>query len=644
MGRPVILSNSHILVGLDEHGTVHDFYYPYVGLENLSSSRNLNHKIGIWTDSKFSWLDDGSWEISLDFEDRSLISKLKAENAKLSVRLEFQDFVDSNFPVFGRLIKITNLSDSPREIRLFMHQAFQISRSGRSDTALYVPDGPYILDYKGWSSLLAYLEDEHGRAFDQFAVGNCGIEGKEGTFKDAEDGELSGSLVEHGGVDSVMRLPLNIEAQGSASARYWIAAADSQVEAEKYSRAFKGGGIDERLAATRQTWNDWLAIGGDKLSGIDDKYKTMAFKSLMIVKSHSDRHGGVIASCDSSIYNYGRDYYNYVWPRDGAHAMLPLIELGYKEEPRRFFLFCADTIHPDGYMMHKYQPDRAIGSTWHPLLHKNHPELPIQEDETATVIYAAHKYLDTSNDEDFIRQLYSRLIAPGADFMSRFIDDKTSLPHASYDLWEQKFATFTYTVFITLAGLEAAAKIADRLHKTEDASRWRSAAQRIRNGLSAIVDDNGSYVKSILLRPDGNIETDHTVDAATFYGAFLSAQADQATLTATVRLTEEKLLNSTPIGGLPRYEHDDYFLADKTKLGNPWIITTLWLAQYYIKEERRQQAVELIDWVLKRVGESGMLAEQADPQTGIGIGVCPLVWSHSTFLETVLMLSKQNLQ
>jgi GH15 family glucan-1,4-alpha-glucosidase len=35
-----------------------------------------------------------------------------------------------------------------------------------------------------------------------------------------------------------------------------------------------------------------------------------------------------------------------------------------------------------------------------------------------------------------------------------------------------------------------------------------------------------------------------------------------------------------------------------------------------------------------------MLAEQADPTTGIGVGVCPLVWSHSTFLETVLLLSK----
>ena len=37
MGRPVVLSNGQLFVGLDEHGLVHDFYYPYVGLDNLTA-------------------------------------------------------------------------------------------------------------------------------------------------------------------------------------------------------------------------------------------------------------------------------------------------------------------------------------------------------------------------------------------------------------------------------------------------------------------------------------------------------------------------------------------------------------------------------------------------------------------------------
>ncbi len=69
--------------------------------------------------------------------------------------------------------------------------SLQIGRDGREDTALYVPNENYILDYKGRSCLLIYGQDGNGQSFDQFAVGNYGIEGKEGTFRDAEDGELS---------------------------------------------------------------------------------------------------------------------------------------------------------------------------------------------------------------------------------------------------------------------------------------------------------------------------------------------------------------------------------------------------------------------------------------------------------------------
>jgi len=61
MGRPVMLGNGQLTVGLNEQGLVHDFYYPYVGLDNLSTSRSSGHKIGVWVDGKYSWVDDNSW-------------------------------------------------------------------------------------------------------------------------------------------------------------------------------------------------------------------------------------------------------------------------------------------------------------------------------------------------------------------------------------------------------------------------------------------------------------------------------------------------------------------------------------------------------------------------------------------------------
>ena len=639
VGRQVVLSNGNLLAGLDEFGTVHDFYYPYVGLENLTTARNLNHKIGVWVDGSFSWLDDGTWDIKIDFEADALVSDIIATNDRLKTKLAFKDFIDCHYSALCRRIEITNQATEHREIRLFMHQAFQISRTGRSDTALYVPDGPYLLDYKGWSSLLIYMEDETKTPFDQFAVGSCGIEGKEGTFKDAEDGELSGSLVEHGGVDSVMRLSLGLDAAQSTAISYWVVAADSQTDAEKIHRAIKNSGLDERLETTRRSWRDWLSPADSALEQADDKYKELAKKSLMLVKAHQDRHGGLIASSDSSIYNYGRDYYNYVWPRDGAYALMPLIKLGYKDEPKKFFQFCIDTMNPDGYMMHKYQPDRSIGSTWHPLLHRSRPELPIQEDETAIVIYAISKYFEVTKDEDYIRSIYPKFILPCSDFMAGFID-VTNLPHASYDLWEERFATFTYTVYVTLAALEAAAAIADKLNKHEDHDRWAAAAERIKRGLPKLVNDNGVFRKSLLLKADLDLEYDGTIDASSFYGAFIYGRAEANNLSKTIGRVEQVLESSSSIGGIPRYENDSYFKKKPDSLGNPWIITTLWLAQYYISVGDKPKAMELIDWAASRASSSGMLAEQADPDSGMAVGVCPLVWSHSTFAETILLLNQ----
>jgi GH15 family glucan-1,4-alpha-glucosidase len=637
-----MLANGHMLVGLNESGLVHDFYYPYVGLDNLTTSRSVHHFIGVWVGGTFSWLTDEGWDIKTDFEEEALISDITATNEKLGIKLEFKDFVDCKYTAFCRYITLTNNGDKEVEVRLFLHQAFQISRAGRGDTALYVPNGNYLLDYKGWCSMLIYAQNEAGQPFDQFAVGNYGIEEKEGTFRDAEDGVLSNNLVEHGGVDSVVRCSSQLQPGSSTTFSYWVVAAESQFDAEIVHHMLIEQGLPKRIDATRQYWHEWLEVSEDKLDKIDPKYKPLAKKSLLVVKAHTDRNGGIIASCDSSIYNYGKDYYCYVWPRDGALSILPLIHLGFTHEPKKFFEFCADTLHPNGYMIHKYQPDKAIGSTWHPLLHDHHAELAIQEDETSVVLYSLGVYLKTTQDNEFVRKLYSGLVKPAANFITGYVDQATGLPHASYDLWEQQFATHSYTAFITVAGLEMAAYIAKECDRTDDAEVWQKAADNIRSNIEKLFDDKlGFYKKSIMLKADGTTEDNNTLDVSSAYGAMFLGEMDEKA-NKTFLAIEQRLLNSSPSGGVQRYEKDDYFLAKKQYLGNPWIICTLWQAQYYIKTKNNDKALELIDWVTNHTQKSGMLSEQVDPETGTQVSVSPLVWSHAVFIETVLMLTENN--
>jgi len=320
MGRPVMLGNGSLTVGLNEAGLVHDFYYPYVGLDNLTTARSLPHKIGIWVDGVFSWVDEKGWQTTVDFEFDALISRVVMQNKELQLELTFRDFVDHEFNAFCRQVVIRNQADKERQIRIFFHQVFQISRAGRGDTALYEPDGNYLLDYKGRCSLIIYAHGVDGTGMDQYSVGSYGIEGKEGTWRDAEDGELSNNPVEHGGVDSALRCSLSLSPESGEVVDYWVVAADSQYDAQKIHEQFLESGLSFRLDALKQHWREWLKPVDDRLSSLPQPHAIAIKKSLLVIKAHTDHRGGIIASCDSSIYNYGRDYYSYVWPRDGAYT------------------------------------------------------------------------------------------------------------------------------------------------------------------------------------------------------------------------------------------------------------------------------------------------------------------------------------
>jgi GH15 family glucan-1,4-alpha-glucosidase len=647
MARPVVLSNGQLFVGLDENGLVHDFYYPYVGLDNLTNARRAQHMIGIWVDGKFSWTNDGTWDIQVLYEPGTLTSRVRMVSKKLGIKLESHDFIDDESNAFVRNLVVSNETDTTHDIRVFMHQVFQISREGRADTAMYVPDDDYILDYKGRCCLLIAGKIDgggpgDGKSFDQYAVGSYNIEGKAGTYVDAEDGELSNNAVEHGGVDSVIRFREQVAPRTAFTIDYWIVAADSQTDAQLIHTKLKYYPVSERSAKVRGYWKQWLSTSTENLQAISDEQRPLTETSLLVIKAHCDARGSILASGDSSIFNYGRDYYCYCWPRDAAYALWPLLRSGQFTEAKRFFEFARDTMHHDGYLMHKYQPDRAIGSTWHPLVHGRSRELAIQEDETAIVVYIMGLYYDQSRDLDFVASYYESFIGPCAQFMSTYIDQATGLPHASYDLWEEKFITSTYTVSVVVAGLETAGRLAALVGHADDAARWQEAASKIRGNMHVLYHPDGYFRKGYLLQANGNLAYDDVIDISNLFGPLMFAglAADDPQITSTLQHVERHLLNTSPIGGVLRYENDSYFRAKPQYNGNPWIVCSLWLAQIYLRLGRRPEAEQLVQWAQGRAMPSGVLSEQFDPVDGSPLSVAPLVWSHAEFVNTVLDLVK----
>ncbi len=644
MGRSIVLGNGSLTVGLNSRGLVHDFYYPHVGQENLTNARLAHHKIGLWVDGVFSWIGGDGWEITADFESDALVGNTVMKNFNLGIAMKFIDCVDHEFNAFIRNITITNTSNSQKNIRLFMHQIFQISAHGRSDSVYFDPEDNFIVDYKGNCTLYVYGENEAREPFDQFAVGLYKVDGHEGTYVDAEDGELSGSSIEHGSVDSTIRISTVCEPNTSTTLNYWVVAADSRYVAKMVHNKILSDTPLKRISETKKFWQSWIEKSADKRSKIPEKYCELTTKSLLLIKVHMDKHGGIIASTDSSIYNYGRDYYSYVWPRDGALAIWPLIKLGYYDEAKQFFMFCRDVLTPQGYMMHKYQPDRSVGSTWHSMVINGNKELPIQEDETAIVIFMLGQYLDYSGDAEFIDKIYDSLIKPSANFMSSFIDEQTGLPHASFDLWEEKFTTSTYTTAVVCEALLVASKIAkNRPNCLDDAVKWRSVANKISENSHVFFNhERGSLRKGFLLEKDGSLNFDNTLDLSSLYAGVISNLLDKEEVAKSFSLIESELLDISPSGGVCRYENDGYFRSSSAYKGNPWIISTLWVAQFYTLHNNLEKAEKYLDWVQNIARASGALTEQINPENSQPMSVLPLVWSHAEYINTVLALTSKD--
>ena len=102
----------------------------------------------------------------------------------------------------------------------------------------------------------------------------------------------------------------------------------------------------------------------------------------------------------------------------------------------------------------------------------------------------------------------------------------------------------------------------------------------------------------------------------------------------------KKLSEGIQCGGIARYEQDAYYRIGTDRAGNPWIVTTLWYAEYLIaraKSEGDLTAVrEIFSWVAKHTLPSGVLPEQLNAHSGEPLSAAPLMWSHAAYVSTVL--------
>lgn len=652
MPRDLPIGNGSMLAAYDFDYQIRDFYYPRVGKENHA----LGHpwRFGVWLEGEFSWLKRDSWNIQRDYVSGALVTSVTASHARLPLRLHFNDAIDYEKNILLRRVRVQNLSGRPLVPRLFFHADINALENEIGDTVFFDPKNACLIHYKGPRYFLMSCATETTLGVTHFATGTKRHRGLEGTWRDAENGRLGGNPIAQGAVDSVIGIHLQLASGADAVCHYWVAVGENYHEVEELHRLVTQVGVESLIERNIDYWRHWVAAGERDFSGLPPLLAECYRRSLLILRTQIDRGGAVIAANDTDIRQFNQDTYSYMWPRDGAIVAQALDRAGYGSLCRRFLEFCtgkavnynysASILAETGFLMHKYNPDGSVGSSWQPWMQGEEMQLPIQEDETALVIWAIWNHYLIHRDIEAIRPFYSPFVERAADFLLDFRDEKTGLPLPSFDLWEERRGVFTYTTATVIAGLAAAGNLATLFHEAERADAYRQGADAVRAALDTHLYSlsEGRFMRGIVFE-NGLPKTDVTVDASllglVIFGAY---DAQDERVARTVQAVEERLWLKTGSGGLARYEGDNYqrMVTRSAVPGNPWVVCTLWLAQCRIAAARDLRELELalplLVWVAERALASGVLPEQVHPESGEFISVSPLTWSHGTLVATVL--------
>ncbi len=635
MYRELVVANRQMFVNLDKHLNIRDFYYPHVGLFNhLTGNKNL---LAVNIDGKTYFIDD-TWEISFSYKKDTLIGDITTENKNLQIKLKITEVVHKYLPLYIRKITIKNLSEEERNIKIYFYHDFALNETPFGNTALYHPELNGIVHYKLHTYFLISIYPDPF----EFTVSKKEFS----SLDEIKEGKLLGRLIVRGDIDSAIGYSMSLKENQEDTFYYYILAGNSFDDLEEKNEKIKKDGLAHLIEETEVYYNVWIKEKRDLKYDIPEDIQKLYDKSLFIINAHIDRNGAIIASADSSIFQrFNKDHYSYSWPRDNAFIVMALDGAGFGHISRKFFEFASRTITRKGYFLQKYSPDGSFGSSWHPWSDTNkNPQLPIQEDETALVIWALYNHYKKTKNIEFIDRMYNRLVRPAAEFMCSYRYEDTGLPMKSYDPWEERRGIFTYTCATVYAGLQGASELAFLTGNYEEGEKYKKVAHEVKEAtFKYLYDENEKrFIRSLEKVEDGKWIKDKIIDAslsAVFFTGLLPFNDEK--VINTMKAIEEKLWIRKGIGGLARFENDYYHRVDKELSGNPWIITTMWLADWYIEKGDFEKSLELLKWVVERQSQAGLLAEQYNPYTGEPLSVIPLTWSHAAFCLTVQKLNEK---
>ena len=406
--------------------------------------------------------------------------------------------------------------------------------------------------------------------------------------------------------------------------------------------------VDKKIHETSIYWKKYLKehINIDT-NNFNEKVNEIYKRSILLFPILANNEtGGIMAAPEIDEEKSKCGGYAYCWPRDSVFVTKALDLLKMQDISEKFYLkFCKDTQSKNGMWEQRFYTNGNLAPCW-----------GYQIDETASVIYGINEHYKVTKDIKFLKQT-KKMCENACDFLfkyienlfkieeqdlvkreilSKFSQDRKMEKHLSFDIWEMNEGVHLYSISSIYAAFGSMLNIEDELMKAnpKDSFNNRLKQENVlirKNKLKKYRDQIKDYIiknfcddkQKIFYRNLDDKKMDISILGTVFpFNVFSATEKSVLNTVDKINMTLR-----TYTGGILRFEDDNY-LGGK----NPWVISTLWMALYYIKAGKKKEAINLLNFVCKTANYNGLLAEQVDNSTLKPSWVIGLGWSHAMFV------------
>jgi len=394
---------------------------------------------------------------------------------------------------------------------------------------------------------------------------------------------------------------------------------------------------DAAIQETETWWREW----SDRCS-YQGKWRDAVLRSLITLKALTFLPtGGIVAAPTTSLPEWlggVRNWdYRFCWVRDASFTLRSLLDAGYHDEAlewREWLLRAVAGSPSEVNIVYGLHGERRLTELELPWLPGYENSAPVRTGNAAHTQFQLDIFGEIINTLYQCRQAGLGPPKGGGDGVRQaFLDFlETGWERPDEGIWEMRGPQrhFVHSKMMAWVAVDRPIKSAEKGTISGDIAKWKRLREKIheqvcQQGFDAELN---SFVQFY-----GSKHLDASLLMMPLVG-FLPASDPR--VIGTVKAIESNLMENGFVG---RYTQDP--AVDGLPQGEgKFLACSFWLADNYVLQNRREEAVRMFERLLNIRNDLGLLSEEYDPDAKRLLGNFPQAFSHVGLVNTAFSLSR----